>query len=141
MKSCQKVKNTCDGFKPATCISYESAVNVDSQYTSNECLTMEDTTQDLYNQLGNLNLSLLGERCLTYVKVGGKNIVKNVLLTHEKEICDLKLKVTALENRQFCDMPIGDCITDFKCLVDPCGVPIVTFGQLIKALITRACLP
>lgn len=141
MKSCHKIKNTCGTTVLGACTNYEGIVNADSQYTSNECLTIEDTTQDLYNQLGNLNLSLLGEKCLTYVKVGGKNIVKNVLLTHEKEICDLKLKVTALENRQLCDMPIGDCITDFKCLVDPCGAPIITFGQLIKALITRACLP
>ena len=35
-------------------------------------------------------------------------------------------------------MPLGDCINT-ACLVDPCGSPITTWGQLIQILVDKQC--
>ena len=90
MKNCNKVVNTCGGMSPLVCTEYESNVNVDSALININCKNGDEVIQDIYNQLENLNLSSLGQKCLTYVKAGGKNIVKNVLLEQERKICELE---------------------------------------------------
>lgn len=137
--NCQgKIKHTCGSTNYATCIQYEGNKNTDSQYDENDCLSIEETTQDIYNQLENLDLSALGELCLSYVQEDNKNIVKNVLLKFEEEICTLKEKVEELENRPLCEMPLGACV-DTKCLVDTCNENISTVGQLLQALVDLNC--
>ena len=138
MKNCNKVVNTCGGISPLMCTEYESNVNADSSLVDVNCKNGEEVIQDIYNQLANLDLSALGKSCLTYVTVEGKNIVKNVLLKHEEKICELEARVLELENRQLCDMLIGDCV-DVSCLTDPCLNDITTFGQLLQALVTKSC--
>ena len=139
MKKCnQKIKHTCSSTNYATCIHYESSVNTDSEYDENDCLSIEETTQDIYNQLENLDLSALGDLCLSYTTVGGKNIVKNVLLKFEEKICEYEERINLLENRPLCEMPLGDCV-DTKCLVDSCNENISTVGQLLQALVDLNC--
>lgn len=139
MKNCnQKIKHTCGSIVFADCTSYEGTVNADSEFNENNCLSIEQTTQDIYNQLDNLDLSELGELCLNYVQENNKNIVKNVLLKFEEVICEMQEKIESLENRQLCDMLIGDCV-DVSCLTDPCLNDITTFGQLLQALVTKSC--
>ena len=133
-----RLKHTCGSTNYATCIQYESSVNTDSQYDENDCLSIEETTQDIYNQLENLDLSALGELCLTYVQEDNKNIVKNVLLKFEEEICNLKEELETVKNRPLCEMPLGDCV-DTKCLVDACNENISTVGQLLQALVDINC--
>ena len=137
MNNCKnKVKNTCDGVRPADCIEYESNVNINSSLNPQSCKSIGETTQDIYEQLEDINLSELGENCLEYVTEDGRIKVKTVLLKYEEEICLLKNKVEELENRPICSMPIGDCV-DINGLVDPCGDPITTWGQLIQILINN----
>ena len=139
MKNCnQKIKHTCGSIVFADCTSYEGTVNADSEFNENNCLSIEQTTQDIYNQLDNLDLSALGELCLEYVQVSGKNIVKNVLLKFEEKICEYEERITELENRPLCEMPLGDCV-DTKCLVDACSENISTVGQLLQALVDINC--
>lgn len=138
MKNCNKIKHTCGSKNYSTCIDYEGTVNVDSELDENSCLTIEETTQDIYNQLENLDLSALGELCLSYVQENNKNIVKNVLLKFEEKICNLKEELETVKNRPLCEMPLGDCV-DTKCLVDSCENPITTWGQLVQILIDREC--
>ena len=133
-----KIKHTCSTTNYSTCVHYEGSVNTDSQYDENDCLSIEETTQDIYNQLENLDLSALGELCLEYTQASGKNIVKNVLLKFEEEICNLKEELETVKNRPLCEMPLGDCV-DTKCLVDACGDPVTTWGQLVQILIDREC--
>lgn len=139
MKKCnQKIKHTCGNIVFADCTSYEGTVNADSEFDEDSCLSIEQTTQDIYNQLDNLDLSELGELCLNYVQENNKNIVKNVLLKHEEKICELEARVLELENRPLCEMPLGDCV-DTKCLVDACSENISTVGQLLQALVDINC--
>jgi len=145
MKNCNnKIKQTCGTTNYATCISYESSVNTQSSLPQEGCYDLEETTEDIYEQLEDIrteiNLDELGEKCLTYVPtVEGKTIVKNVLLKHEEEICLLKERIAELEARQLCDFPITDCNLDFMCLADACGGSVTTVGELLQALITKSC--
>ncbi len=140
MKNCNnKVSHTCGNIVFADCTSYEGTVNTDSEFDENDCLSIEQTTQDIYNQLENLDLSALGELCLTYVQVENKNIVKNVLLKFEEILCEHETRIEELENRQFCDIPVNECGLDFSCLELPCEAEIVTAQDLFQALINKVC--
>ena len=133
-----KTKHTCSSVNYSTCIHYEGSVNTNSELVNETCLDIEQTTQDIYNQLENLDLSALGELCLSYVQENNKNIVKNVLLKFEEEICNLKEELETVKNRPLCEMPLGDCV-DTKCLVDACSENISTVGQLLQALVDINC--
>jgi hypothetical protein len=135
-KNCSKVTKTCGTRNFASCIDYEGEVNENSEFTNQDCLNVEDNIQDIYNQLEDINLSELGQECLEYTQEEGRIKVKAVLLKYEQEICELKTKVTELENRPLCNMPLGSCV-DTTGLVDPCGDPITTFGQLLQLLINN----
>lgn len=98
--NCSKTIDTCDGLKPSLCIIYEGETNTLSEIKEECPLTIEATTQDVYNQLEEINLTSLGSKCLQYIKTTkGKTIVKNVLLKYEEVICDLIQRVEALENQ------------------------------------------
>lgn len=140
MKNCNKIKHTCgSGRNFAVCIETEGEVNADSTLVGETCTNLQENLDDIYNQLENLDLSALGELCLTYVQEDNKNIVKNVLLKFEEEICTLKEKVESLENRQLCDIPIGECLESFDCLVTPCDTTIITLADWMLAVQTKLC--
>jgi hypothetical protein len=133
-----KISHTCGERTYLICSEYEGTVNTDSSLTEESCLNGQEVVQDIYNQLENLDLSALGELCLEYVQVSGKNVVKNVLLKFEEKICEYEQRITELENRPLCEMPLGDCV-DTKCLVDACNENISTVGQLLQALVDINC--
>lgn len=147
MKTCNnKIKHTCTGSRTfAVCTQYEGTVNEDSALVDESCLSVEETTQDIYDQIGaiknNQDLSELGEKCLTYVEdEDGKIIVKNVLLKMEDEICALKTQIETLEKRTICDLKISDCNIDLKCLEeDECNQTIVTLADWIQAVTNKIC--
>ena len=135
-----KIKHTCSSTNYSTCIHYEGSVNTNSELVNETCLDIEQTTQDIYNQLENLDLSALGELCLSYVQEDNKNIVKNVLLKFEEEICNLKEELEIVKNRQICDIPITECFPNgFDCLIGDCDNSIVTLKDWMLAMQTRIC--
>ena len=136
-----KIKHTCSSTNYATCIHYESSVNTDSQYDENDCLSIEETTQDIYNQLENLDLSALGELCLKYTQVSGKNIVKNVLLKFEEKICELENRVEELETVDICNQSITSCNLDFGDLVDACGNQPTTLAETLQLILDNLNTP
>ena len=139
MKKCNKIKHTCSSTNYATCIITEGEVNTDSELFGAECTNLQENLDDIYNQLENLDLSALGKLCLSYTQVGGKNIVKNVLLKIEEKICELGEKITTLENRQICEIPITDCLPNLACLTDACNNSITTLGEWMLAVQTKIC--
>ena len=145
MKNCgNKVKHTCGTTNYSTCIHWEGDVNPQSEYTTEDCLSLEETTQDQYNQLENIwneiDLSELGENCLEYLlDENDKIVVKNVLLKFEEEICNLKEELELVKNRQVCDIPITECLPDLGCLALPCDTSITTLGDWMLAVQTKIC--
>lgn len=140
---CNETKHTCGTTNYSTCIVYESEVNAESSLVSEACLDQDKVDQDQFNQLGKIwkeiDLSDLGNKCLSYVQENGKNIVRNVLLEYETEICTLKEEVEFLKNRKLCDIPISECITDFNCLVGQCDSSIVTLKDWMIAVQNKIC--
>lgn len=141
MKNCNRISHTCGERTYLICSEYEGSVNTDSSLIEESCLNGQEVVQDIYNQLENLGLSALGEKCLEYVEtVEGKIVVKNVLLKFEEEICNLKEELEIVKNRQICDIPITECLPNgFDCLALPCDTSITNLGQLLDAMITKIC--
>lgn len=145
MKNCNKTKYTCgDSATFAECTNFEGTPNPQSELVEENCLSIEDTTQDQYNQLESvwdeIDLSALGNLCLEYIETEeGKIIVKNVLLKFEEEICNLKEKISELESTPLCDRLLDTNCLDLKCLTDACNNTITTYGELFQALIDNAC--
>lgn len=145
-KTCgNKTKHTCGIISYATCTNFEGTVNPQSELIEEQCLDLEQTTQDTYNQLEDINeqidLSVLGEKCLEYLtNEEDKIIVKNVLLKFEEEICLLKEKIEILETTDICNKPITACNLDLACLdLLPCDNPINTLGELLQSMINKIC--
>lgn len=138
-----KVKQTCGIPTMASCVTTEVTPNAQSSLVGESCLSQEEINEDVYEQLGDIrtetDLSALGDKCLTYVKVGGKLFVKNALLKMEDEICTLKTEVENLKNRKICDIPIKECLTDFDCLTLPCDNSITTLKDWMLAMQTKIC--
>lgn len=140
MKNCNKISHTCGERTYLICSEYEGTVNTDSSLIEESCLNGQEVVQDIYNQLENLDLSALGELCLSYVQENNKNIVKNVLLKFEEEICNLKEELEIVKNRQICDIPITECFPNgFDCLIGDCDNSIVTLKDWMLAMQTRIC--
>lgn len=144
MKNCSNtVKNTCGSTTYSTCVVFEGTPNSQSEIYENSCFDQEEVTQDIYNQIEEIktqtDLSELGNACLEYTLNEGKIIVKNVLLKYEEEICNLKQEIENLQNRQLCDIPIGECIESISCLGLPCDQTITTLGDWMSAVTTKIC--
>lgn len=88
-----KTKNTCPDRQYASCTFYETDLPEFSKI-EDDCVTLEETTEDLYTLVGEIkdriDLSELGNECITYIEVEGKIFVKNALLAHEQKICELE---------------------------------------------------
>lgn len=138
-KNCNKIESTCGTTNWATCIIYEGTTNENSPLKDDCKLSVEESIEDIYTQLEQINLSDLGEKCLTYVLEEGKIIVKNVLLKYEEEICTLKEKVETLETTSFGDTNISAMNLDLDCLALPCDTSITTVKDLFQALINKSC--
>jgi len=138
---CNSIKNRCFSETFATCVRYELDVPTFSNI-KDKCKSIEDTTKDLYELVGevkeNIDLSDLGNKCLNYTEVGGKKLVRSVLLKYEQEICDLKDKVKNLESgSSICNKSIEGCGINFGTLEDECGNPINTLGEALQAIVDK----
>lgn len=140
MKNCgNKIKNTCSEKNYATCIYYELEVPTISSLVDEDCITLEETTEDIYNILQVMNtqmdLSALGDRCLDYLQVSGKNTIKNVLDKYEEKICELQTRIVDLETEAICDKDITHCGLTLP--DNACDLPITKLGELLEYLLNQ----
>lgn len=141
MKNCgNKIKHTCSEKNYATCVYYELDVPSISSLVGEDCITLEETTDDQYNILvdikSEIDLSQLGENCLQYVlDEDGKIVVKNALLRYEEKICELEQRIQVLETTAICDMNITDCGLELP--ENPCGGNFSTLGELLGYLLDK----
>lgn len=139
MKNCgNKIKHTCAEKNYATCVYYELEVPDFSSLVGEDCITLEETTEDQYNILADIlseiDMSALGN-CPTidYPPSRQGLIIKNVILQLEQEICDLKDRVNTLETTAICDMDITNCGLTLP--DNPCGGTFSTLGELLGYLL------
>ena len=123
------------------CSEYEGTVNTDSSLVEESCFNGQEVVQDIYNQLENLDLSALGELCLSYVQEDNKNIVKNVLLKFEEKICELENRVEELETVDICNQSITSCNLDFGLLTNQCDTQPTTLAETLQLILDNLNTP
>ena len=141
MKNCNRISHTCGERTYLICSEYEGSVNSDSSLIEESCLNGQEVVQDIYNQLENLDLSALGELCITYVQEDNKNIVKNVLLKFEEKICELENRVEELETVDICNQSITSCNLDFGLLTNQCDTQPTTLAETLQLILDNLNTP
>lgn len=139
-EDCNMRKVSCKHSK-AICTEYDGTVNEDSTIIDVTCKSIEETTQDVYSQLGDIYDLLnvgeeLGDDCLVYSATDLKTIIKKF----EEEICDLKEAIAATSGGGGgVDTNITSWGLDFRCLAGECDTSIQTLPQLLQAIINKLC--
>ena len=92
METCNNRKYSCGDKISSICTIYDGGLPIWSEFNDELCVTIEETTEEIYNQVSeikeNLDTSNLGRACLQYPN--NENIKqKDANLVFEKNICDL----------------------------------------------------
>lgn len=118
MSNCgYKIKNTCTKTY-APCVVYEGYLPTWSGYLEEQCVTIEETTEEIYKKidyiLDDIDLTALGSSCITYQKEGDKLKVKEVLLEFENRFCSLSTNISST-------VDFTNCNLDYGSLLDQCS--------------------
>lgn len=136
--SCNKITNTCPDSTNARCVDYEGNIPEISKLYEQGCINTHETTEDTYELVEKLydqiDMSELGNDCIEYPL---PKYAKTVVKVLEEKVCSLIGRVDTLEDTHICDIDITGCNFDFGELVDPCGDPITTLGQLLQIIINE----
>ena len=142
MKNCgNKIKNTCSEKNYATCIYYELEVPTISSLVNEDCITLEETTEDIYGILeeiiSGLSTEALGDCTdIVYPTTPGQVLkIKDVILKLEGEICNLKAEVELLKTEAICDKDITHCGLTLP--DNACDLPITKLGELLEYLLNQ----
>lgn len=135
----QKRKHKCGTKQQAICTSYKGDIPEYSKLHDEDCITIEETTNDTYELISDirdrLDLTGYNRKCISVDKSQFK---------YDKEE-DYKLTDILNElTEKVCELGGGDddgdsLDLDFKCLVSPCGNEISTLKDLLQTLINEVC--
>lgn len=117
------IKDSCTDRAYATCNFYQTELPLWSELENQDCVTIEETTEELYNEVSDIKDQLdtesLGQKCLEYpTNTEGDVTQLEVNETFETEICNLKsiLDISATPNGVFCqNLDYGDLINPQDC--------------------------
>lgn len=137
-----KPKFNCIERKPSVCVMYEGYLPGYSKLKDENCVTVEETTEELYknqeNVLKHLDTSKLGKRCLEYpttiIDEEEVYLVKDVLNVFEEKICGLIAEDSNDDSK-------GDSVRniDLKCLEeDPC-YKYESKKDILQLVINKIC--
>lgn len=133
---CNKIEQTCGTKQWASCTEFEGTPNEVSPLSDDCSISAEESLQDIYTQLEEINLSELGDTCLDYIETAeGRLIVKNVLLKFEEEICLLKEQISELQTTNVCNQNITSCDLDFGTLTNACDTPVSTLAETLQLIL------
>lgn len=139
-----KPKHTCgDRSSNARCVFYDLNIPPFSKLSDSECVTVEETTSDLYNLVSwlreSINIENLDIRDLdlqsvldSYEPTKQRYLVKDVLEGIISQVDDIKKLAESNDTNSGLEL-------DFKCLVSSCGTPITSLKDLLQALIDEVC--
>ena len=139
-----KPKYTCgDRSSNARCVFYDLNIPPFSKLSDSECVTVEETTSDLYNLVSwlreSINIENLDIRDLdlqsvldSYEPTKQRYLVKDVLEGIISQVDDIKKLTESNDTNSGLEL-------DFKCLVSSCGAPITSLKDLLQALIDEVC--
>lgn len=139
-----KRKYNCGSIKQnARCVYYSEELP-DYSKLKDTCVTLEDTTKELYeNQdkiLKQIDLSELGKSCIDYTPYKKKSDIlelKEALLAMEKEICALKNALNGKDGLNGVGFDMSGL--DLKCFGDKCSGGVGSLKDLLQKLIDEHC--
>ena len=131
-ETCNNRKYSCGEKISSICTMYEGELPNWSELNNELCVTIEETTEELYKQVSeikeNLDTSNLGEACLQYPN--NENIKqKDVNLVFEKTLCDLLGIVKDSSNS------ILACDLNYEGLVEECDDIPKNFCQFAQFIL------
>lgn len=92
---CDKINHRCGKKQYAVCVAYESAIPEYSELSEQECVSVEETTLDLYSLItgikNDIDVSALDLECLTLLNPTIKTLMQ-LLITN---VCALQTTVGA----------------------------------------------
>lgn len=135
-------KFNCGTKHNAACTFYDGCIPDYSEYKDSDCVTIEETTCELYTKqdyiLQSIDTTKLEDGCMTYptTKINGKDVVTiiNVLNEHQKKICN--------SSSGDCDCSSGIDLSglDLKCLADECNNDVKSLLQVMQLMIDEICI-
>lgn len=137
-------KYTCgDTRANARCVFYDLNVPEFSNIAEEECLTIHETTEDVYKLIEwikqSIDLEELDPSCFEtekvqdiYFKNMNRFLIKDVIKELRDEVCQIKDTMN--------DGDPDNLGLDLKCLVAPCGDQITSLKDLLQVLIDEICI-
>ena len=139
----EKLSSGCvKNFAP--CISYEKDLPSCSKHKDANCVSLEDTTSEIYEYICNFKaaLSTAGfdtEFCLTFeTNSDGEITQREVNEAILQKVCELEIAVAALGGGSEIDMnnlDFSSCEFNLGSFVDTCGEEINSVCDLLQALV------
>lgn len=134
-----ELKYNCGTRTSSRCVTYDRELPDLSKLQDRDCITIEETTKDLYEIVESFNestdLSELGKGCINYEEEErGRIQVKEALLKLEEEVCNLKNIPTTGEGGS-----VDLSRLDTSCLVDECDTGFSTLEKLLQGIIDKVC--
>lgn len=137
-------KYTCGDRKSnARCVFYDLPVPEYSKLDEEDCVTIEETTEDIYKLVSWLKESIDTEdfeiECLevdkvkdTYRKDNNRYLLVDIVKELVKKSCS---------NNDKSDQSINNILSnlDYKCLVDDCGQKPGSLQELLQLIINKSC--
>ena len=132
MEACNNRKYSCGEKISSICTMYEGELPNWSELNEEICATIEETTEELYNEVSDIKESLdtsnLGGACLQYPN-NEKIKQKDANLVFEKNICDLFEIVKDNTNS------ILTCDLNYEGLVEECEERPKNFCQFAQFIL------
>ena len=131
-ETCNNRKYSCGEKISSICTIYDGELPVWSELNNELCATIEETTEEIYNQVSNIKENLdtnnLGGACLQYPN--NENIKqKDANLVFEKNICDLLEIVKDNTNS------VLACELNYEGLVEECNNIPKNFCQFAQFIL------
>lgn len=144
-----KLKSNCGPKRFATCVYYESDIPEWSDLSEEQCVVIEETTEDLYNKvtelIDELNVEGFSTDCdkIEIEEVDGKITIQSLLKTYltlfELLLCDGESTDDSGTDGPSNDIDISDWGINLDCYKDVCSEPIKTLSELIKQIAEKHC--
>lgn len=148
--SCKKaISNTCGKKHNAKCVDFEGTLHANTEIDECDKPSVEDVIEDLNKQVDllstSLDLSGLGEACITYAQEGDTLLAKEALLAMEAKICEIAdfvgLPRPGCPTCESCSPLFDETISclglDLGGLVDSCGTQPTTLKELLQLMLNQ----
>lgn len=144
-----KIASTCGKKHNAKCVDYEGTLHANTEIEECDKPSVETVIEDLNKQVDllstHLDLSALGESCITYTQAGDTLLAKEAFLALEAKICEIAdfvgLPRPGCPTCESCSPLFEETISclglDLGSLVDDCGVQPTNLKELLQLILNN----